>query len=425
MCGIIAWVGSVPRAARLHALGAGTRRGRDGYGIGVGGRTYRGLGRLAGAHLEAALEAESLVANFRATPTTEIESGVDLLQPYDGIVHNGTIANDKELAATMGLPPPLIDSMILPDLLGHPRPSGAKALAERLAAIEGSFALAYVDGDALMVAANYKPLYYRRWPRGVLACSTREMVGDGALALTPYTAARLTADDKAATASLYSRDPDASVVVAASAGLDSTTVAYVLRDRGMRVTLAHFDYGALAAPREREAVEKIAAHGRFRLVHIALPRVFAGTLVDGQYHRDGVRGAEYAEDWISARNLLMASVLIAYAESNGIGHVALGNNLEEAGAYPDNEEEFGVRLGDLLPYALQRDTPMRVLQPLAQRMKHEVVKMGLDADVPYHLTWSCYGSGDEHCGECGPCFMRRTAFARNGILDPAFAGAAP
>jgi 7-cyano-7-deazaguanine synthase len=51
-------------------------------------------------------------------------------------------------------------------------------------------------------------------------------------------------------------------------------------------------------------------------------------------------------------------------------------------------------------------------------MKHEIIKEGVDANVPYEHTWSCYGDGVYHCGKCGPCFMRKTAFERNGIKDP-------
>jgi 7-cyano-7-deazaguanine synthase len=53
-------------------------------------------------------------------------------------------------------------------------------------------------------------------------------------------------------------------------------------------------------------------------------------------------------------------------------------------------------------------------------MKHEIVKIGVPLGVPYHLTWSCYSGNEEHCGECGPCFMRRTAFERNELDDPVF-----
>ena len=51
-------------------------------------------------------------------------------------------------------------------------------------------------------------------------------------------------------------------------------------------------------------------------------------------------------------------------------------------------------------------------------MKHEIVAFGKKYDAPFQYTWSCYKKGDKPCGCCGPCFMRRTAFRRNGLEDP-------
>ena len=51
--------------------------------------------------------------------------------------------------------------------------------------------------------------------------------------------------------------------------------------------------------------------------------------------------------------------------------------------------------------------------------KAEVVKMGLELNAPYELTWSCYEGKDVPCGKCGTCIDRAAAFAANGVSDPA------
>ena len=124
--------------------------------------------------------------------------------------------------------------------------------------------------------------------------------------------------------------------------------------------------------------------------------------------------------WVSGRNLLMLSILTAYAESNEFGYIAFGGNLEESGAYPDNEQEFGRKFNEILPYATQNKVKIELLQPISTMMKHEIVKEGVRLNVPYELTWSCYSDADKHCNNCAPCFMRRVAFERNGWTDPVF-----
>ena len=125
-------------------------------------------------------------------------------------------------------------------------------------------------------------------------------------------------------------------------------------------------------------------------------------------------------DWVSGRNLLMLSILTAYAESNKFGYIAFGGNLEESGAYPDNEQEFGRKFNEILPFATQNKIKIELLQPISTMMKHEIVKEGVKLKVPYEITWSCYSNDKVHCNNCAPCYMRRVAFERNGWTDPVF-----
>jgi 7-cyano-7-deazaguanine synthase len=132
----------------------------------------------------------------------------------------------------------------------------------------------------------------------------------------------------------------------------------------------------------------------------------------------GEAGAEFAHEWVPARNLLLLSVATAFAEANGFETIVLGNNLEEAGAYPDNEPEFIAKFNDILPFAVGDGKRMEVIMPVGNLMKHEIVALGMELNAPIHLTWSCYRAGEHHCGTCGPCYMRRKAFDINKELDP-------
>lgn len=81
--------------------------------------------------------------------------------------------------------------------------------------------------------------------------------------------------------------------------------------------------------------------------------------------------------------------------------------------------EFVERVADVLPYATSEDSRVEMETPVGNLMKHEIVAEGLEHDAPLDITWSCYNDGALHCGECGPCFMRKTAFEINGeeVID--------
>jgi len=417
MCSIIGWVGGVPTYWKNRAFKKAVQRGRDGIGVWADGQELRTLEEFEPDEYLQVLQADKVVANFRAEPTTEAQSTVDNLQPYGGIVHNGMIANDQD----WGEMP--IDSMVLPEILENKNICPCE-LKHLLTMIKGSYALAYFNDFALVLACNYKPIYYKRFPSeqglAMLFGSTPEIVGKESTMIEPYTVNSFEISSCEHVQEKLPRDQSNKVLVSASAGLDSTTVAYMLKEEGYEVTLAHFLYGCKAEQREVERIKQIAEHGGFDLEFLEMPKVLGGTIVEGEFHKNGVEGTEYAHDWVSARNLLMLSIMTAFAETNGFGYIAFGGNLEEAGAYPDNEQEFGRQFNRILPFATQNGVKIELLQPLATYMKHEIVKIGERVGVPWELTWSCYDDGEQHCGECAPCYMRKTAFSRNGIQDPVF-----
>lgn len=355
-----------------------------------------------------------VLGNWRATPTPEVQDAP--LQPYSGLVHNGTIANDKELGAEPGE----VDSMVLARVLVR---DNVETLATSLAAVKGSYALAMTNGQTILLARNYKPIYWASIRRGRYFSSMARhfdgvLHGSAPIEMKPYSVLNLQ--------TLYSLElprttaPRAAVI--ASAGLDSTTVAYMLKAQGYEVALIHFKYGCKAEGPESERIKAIAAdlgaEYAFLDLNYAGLGLAAGALFGDKPIAGPIEGAEFAHEWVPARNLVMLSLATAWAETHAYHHIALGNNLEESGAYPDNEEEFTTLFNRLMPYAVHDGYRVDVVSPVGHLMKHEIVAEGLRLGVPYELTWSCYRGGERHCGRCGPCFMRRTAFERNGKEDP-------
>lgn len=62
--------------------------------------------------------------------------------------------------------------------------------------------------------------------------------------------------------------------------------------------------------------------------------------------------------------------------------------------------------------------PIQMIAPLINVDKVDAVRIGLELDVPFELTWSCHNNIDEACGECSNCQARLEAFVANDISDP-------
>lgn len=384
----------------------------------------------------------TFLSNLRAEPTTEFvhHKHKDDQQPYiDGdwaVVHNGTIANDAELRT--GMMRTKIDSAAIAETLAaislESQPFTTAEVGDifrtAIQRLKGSYAI--LAGHAnqpnhILLAVNYRPIWYVVNDYGVFFASARHYfpADTNPRMVKPYTMASfyLTSSGtlQICTNSLRSDQGNRKALVVCSGGLDSVVAAtQAQRELGYDIELIHFLYGSRAEGPEVKAVQAVAKELGVKCTLFPLkvydkadsPLLQADSAIAG-----GEEGAEFAHEWVPARNLLLLSVATAYAEAKGFDTIVLGNNLEEAGAYPDNEPEFIDRFNDLLPFAVGDGKRMKVIMPVGNMMKHEIVKLGEKLDAPLHLTWSCYRAGEQHCGKCGPCYMRRTAFQINELPE--------
>ena len=376
--------------------------------------------------------AVNLIGNFRAEPTTEFvaKKTANDQQPYSlnkwNIVHNGTIANDKALRT--GEYPTTIDSAAIVEQLvsfnkiydqGH----AMSVFQSVISKLKGSYAILATHDDfpdLMFAACNYRPIWFTRQERGIFFASSKDYFPKDFVPeiLPPYSCwvfgpdqiTRLDAESDYGTRTL----------VVCSGGMDSVVAATKMKDDGYKIELVHFEYGSRAEGPEIIAVKNVAEFLNVPLHFIPMniydpkdsPLLQADSKIAG-----GEAGAEFAHEWVPARNLVMLSLATAFAEARGISIIVLGNNLEEAGAYPDNEPEFINRFNDMLPFAVGDGKRVKVVMPVGNYMKHEIVAIGHEVGAPLHLTWSCYRAGPIHCGTCGPCFMRRTAFKINKLPE--------
>jgi 7-cyano-7-deazaguanine synthase len=438
----------------------GSFRGRDSFGVeafydrGFSAFSERRIGNnrvMSVMNLEKFKEGIKVaISNNRAEPTTEyvLNKKESDVQPYSfsgyhkycnryWVVHNGTIANDKQLIKKYNFSTPSkIDSAVIAPLLDKKWTSkgSLRQLANILSReVLGSYAFAIYDRftpEALYLAVNYKPLFLEKVGDTIYFTSLKEFFGkesnqllaSNIVQIPPYSAVKIS-DSGIEVINLRKPKKKKTALVVCSGGLDSTVSAQVMKNKGYKVTLLHFQYNCRAESREVQAVKEIAEAMKvpywFITTDIFSKVIKHSPILDKKKPAVAKmdKGVELAYEWVPARNLIMLSIATGIAEAYGFDKIVLGNNLEESGAYPDNEAIFIEKFAEILPYAVNLNKEIQIEMPVGNLMKHEIIKLGIREKAPLDKTWSCYDNGILHCGVCGPCRMRKVGFQMNNIKD--------
>ena len=127
--------------------------------------------------------------------------------------------------------------------------------------------------------------------------------------------------------------------------------------------------------------------------------------------------------YVPARNTIMLSLALAWAEVLGSLDIFVGVNAVDYSGYPDCRPEYIAAFETMANLATRAGVEGRRLSihaPLIALSKAEIIRTGTALGVNYGLTVSCYqADGDGRaCGVCDSCRLRAEGFATAGIPDP-------
>jgi len=119
------------------------------------------------------------------------------------------------------------------------------------------------------------------------------------------------------------------------------------------------------------------------------------------------------EGYIPARNMIFYSIAAYYAEVFGAEFIVGGHNRGDPEEFPDSNPSFFRQMNISLRMGLwsYRQKAVKILTPLRDKTKQDVVRLGLRLGAPLRLTWSCRFDGKEPCGKCSSCIERDQALA--------------
>lgn len=213
------------------------------------------------------------------------------------------------------------------------------------------------------------------------------------------------------------------VVVSLSGGIDSTTVLMIALQMASahEVLAVSFDYG------QRHSKELDCAHeiceclGVEHMIMDMPSNHLKSALTDEtrdipRVSYSKIQGESPA--YVPFRNGLMLSLLTGLAASIGAQYIMAGPHAEDAEnwAYADCTLEFMGAMAAAIYVGTYNK--VRLLTPLLNMTKTDVIAKGASLGAPYELTWSCYLGHEKHCGTCPTCRARKDAFTLAGLTDP-------
>jgi 7-cyano-7-deazaguanine synthase len=219
-------------------------------------------------------------------------------------------------------------------------------------------------------------------------------------------------------------------IVLLSGGLDSATCLALARARGFAASALTARYGQ-RHDAEIEAARRVAAAlGVVSHLVLDLPLGAIGgsalttdaPVPKGRSPEE--MGGRIPSTYVPARNTVLLSLALAWAEVLGCTDLFVGVNAVDYSGYPDCRPEFITAFEALARVATRLGTEegraIRIHAPLLEMDKAAIIRTGLALGVDYGLTHSCYdpAPSGRACGACDACVLRLRGFELAGASDP-------
>jgi len=211
-------------------------------------------------------------------------------------------------------------------------------------------------------------------------------------------------------------------VVLLSGGMDSCVCA-ALAARDHDVSALHVSYGQRTEKRERQSFLSICDRLNIRnklLVRNEALRAIGGSALTDQniaVPTGPSAGHDIPVTYVPFRNAHFLSVAVSWAEVLGAATIYIGAVEPDSSGYPDCRPAYYEAFNRVIQMGTKEGN-IKIVTPLIAMRKGQIVRLGLELNAPFDLTWSCYRHEDQACGVCDSCALRLQAFRAAGVKDP-------
>jgi len=215
-------------------------------------------------------------------------------------------------------------------------------------------------------------------------------------------------------------------VILLSGGLDSATVLALARAQGLECYALSVAYGQRheVELQAAAAVAKSLGTREHRVMRVDLANIGGSALTDPSIAVPTTPGEGIPVTYVPARNTIMLSLAMAWAEVLDAREIHVGVNAIDYSGYPDCRPEFIAAFATMANLATRAGVegadPLTIHTPLIALTKAEIIERGIALGVDYGLTTSCYDPTPEGlaCGRCDSCLLRARGFRDAGVADP-------
>ena len=218
------------------------------------------------------------------------------------------------------------------------------------------------------------------------------------------------------------RSKKSRAVVLLSGGMDSCVCAS-LAARDHEVAAVHVSYGQRTEERERQSFlaicQRLTIRDKLMVRNDALRAIGGSALTDEAIAVPEAEEVGHAipVTYVPFRNAHFLAVAVSWAEVLGAQRVYIGAVEPDSSGYPDCRPAYYQAFNQVVKTGT-KEGQIEIVTPLIAMRKSEIVRLGLELDAPFDLTWSCYSREDRACGVCDSCVLRLRAFEAAGVQDP-------
>jgi len=214
-------------------------------------------------------------------------------------------------------------------------------------------------------------------------------------------------------------------VILLSGGLDSATTLAIAKSEGYECYALSVNYHQRHIA-ELEAAKKIAAHFNVKdhkTVELDLSWMLTSALTNPDLKVPTELSAHIPVTYVPARNTLMLTLALGWAEVIGAHDIFIGVNAVDYSGYPDCRPEYIAQFQNMANLATKSAVEGKAIQlhtPLIDLSKEAIIAKGLHLGVDYSVTVSCYQADKDGlaCGVCDSCRLRQNGFKAAGVVDP-------